>query len=80
MAFCIQEGRIDGVGISEQLFAELLTEMLPAIERVTPNEGRPSYYETVLALAFLYFARERVDAAVIEVGIGGKLDGTNATP
>ncbi len=39
--------------------------------------GRPSYYETLLALAFLHFAAERVDVAVIEVGIGGTLDGTN---
>jgi dihydrofolate synthase/folylpolyglutamate synthase len=68
---------IDGEPIEEQRFAELLAGMLPSIERVTAIAGRPSYYEVLLALAFLYFARECVEAAVIEVGLGGRLDGTN---
>jgi dihydrofolate synthase / folylpolyglutamate synthase len=68
---------IDGAAIGEERFAELLAEMMPALEGVTAIAGRPSYYETLLALAFLYFARERVDVAVIEVGLGGRLDGTN---
>ena len=51
--------------------------MLPAIERTAAQHGRPTYYETLLALAFKYFADERVDVAVIEVGLGGRLDGTN---
>lgn len=68
---------IDAVPIGTQRFAGLLEEMLPAIERVAAFAGSPSYYETLLALAFLYFAKERVDAAVIEVGVGGRLDGTN---
>jgi dihydrofolate synthase/folylpolyglutamate synthase len=72
-----ERARIDGVNVTEERFAELLTEMMPAIESVTQEHSRPSYYETLLALAFLHFARERVDAAVIEVGVGGKLDGTN---
>jgi dihydrofolate synthase/folylpolyglutamate synthase len=72
-----ERARIDGVAISEERFAEILGEMMPAIERTTTEHERPSYYETTLALAFVYFARENVDAAVIEVGIGGALDGTN---
>ena len=51
--------------------------MMPAIERTTAQHGRPTYYETLLALAFAYFAEERVDVGVIEVGLGGRLDGTN---
>ena len=73
----VERARIDGVNVSEEHFGELLGDMMPAIEAVTQAHSRPSYYETLLALAFLYFARERVDAAVIEVGVGGKLDGTN---
>ena len=69
--------KVDGTAISETVFAELLSEMLPAIDRVTPDHGRPTYYETLLAMSFLYFARQAVDIAVIEVGIGGTLDGTN---
>jgi dihydrofolate synthase/folylpolyglutamate synthase len=72
-----ERARIDGVPVSEERFAALLAEMLPAIDRVAVEHGRATYYETLLALAFVHFARERVDAAVIEVGIGGKLDGTN---
>jgi len=72
-----ERARIDGVSVSEDRFAELLSEMMPAIDATIPEHGRPSYYETLLALAFLHFAHERVDVAVIEVGVGGKLDGTN---
>lgn len=73
----VERARIDGINVTEERFAELLSDMMPAIEAVTKQHSRPSYYETLLALAFLHFARERVDAAVIEVGVGGKLDGTN---
>lgn len=72
-----ERARIDGTSISEERFAELLTEMVPAMDAITAEYSRPSYYETLLALAFLHFARENVDVAVIEVGLGGKLDGTN---
>jgi dihydrofolate synthase/folylpolyglutamate synthase len=72
-----ERARIDGLAISEERFAEILTAMLPVIEQVASEHGRASYYETLLAIAFVYFAEEQVDVAVIEVGIGGKLDGTN---
>ncbi|HVA38469.1 MAG TPA: folylpolyglutamate synthase/dihydrofolate synthase family protein [Candidatus Dormibacteraeota bacterium] len=72
-----ERARVDGVPVSEERFAALFEEMLPAIAAAAAEEGRPSYYETLLALAFLHFARENVDVAVIEVGLGGMLDGTN---
>ena len=72
-----ERARIDGISVPEERFAALLESMLPVIDAVAREFARPSYYETLLALAFLYFAEERVDAAVIEVGVGGKLDGTN---
>jgi dihydrofolate synthase/folylpolyglutamate synthase len=72
-----ERARVGGAAVAEERFAELLTEMMPAIERVGAAHGCPTYYETLLALAFLHFARESVDAAVIEVGLGGRLDGTN---
>ncbi|MFN2448896.1 MAG: folylpolyglutamate synthase/dihydrofolate synthase family protein [Candidatus Baltobacteraceae bacterium] len=72
-----ERARIDAVPIPEERFAELLSDMMPAIGTVERDHSRPSYYETLLALTLLYFAREGVDIAVIEVGIGGKLDGTN---
>jgi dihydrofolate synthase/folylpolyglutamate synthase len=72
-----ERARIDGADISEERFAALLGEIMPALEATTVDLGRPSYYETLLALTFEYFAREQVDIAVIEVGLGGTLDGTN---
>ena len=41
------------------------------------EERRPSFFEITTAMAFDYFARERVDIAVIETGLGGRLDSTN---
>jgi dihydrofolate synthase/folylpolyglutamate synthase len=72
-----ERARIDGVPVSEDRFADLLGAMMPAIERVAQDHGRASYYETLLAIAFQYFAEENVDVGVIEVGVGGLLDGTN---
>jgi dihydrofolate synthase/folylpolyglutamate synthase len=72
-----ERARVDGDSISRERFASLLDTMMPAIERTAAAHGRPTYYETLLALAFSYFAQERVDVAVIEVGLGGRLDGTN---
>lgn len=69
--------RIDGVPISEDAFAGLLDEIRPTIDEVAGEHGRATYYETLLALSFMYFAQQRVDAAVVEVGLGGTLDGTN---
>ena len=73
-----ERARIDGDAIARERFAELMGELLPAIDTMERSEfGPPSYFELLVALAFLYFARERVDVAVVEVGIGGTLDGTN---
>lgn len=69
--------RIDGRPFDEEAFGDLLSEMMPAIERVALEHGRPTYYETLLAMAFVAFAHRPVDVAVIEAGIGGRLDGTN---
>ncbi len=72
-----ERARIDGTAIGAAEFGDLLGEMMPAIEKTSSTDGRPSYYETLLALALEYFARESVAAAVVEVGLGGTLDGTN---
>ncbi len=72
-----ERARIDGAPISRERFAAVLDAMMPAVARVTSRYGRPTYYETLLALALKYFADERVEVAVVEVGLGGRLDGTN---
>ncbi len=65
--------------IPEEKFVKLLHDIIPAINEVSKSnpDGAPTYYEITVAMMFKYFADEKVDAAVIEVGLGGKLDGTN---
>jgi len=72
-----ERARIDGLAIPEDVFGDFIGEMQSAVDRIAFEHGRPTYYETLLALAFLWFARSEVDVAVIEAGIGGTLDGTN---
>jgi dihydrofolate synthase / folylpolyglutamate synthase len=72
-----ERARIDGIAITEDAFGDLIGEMQSAVDRISFEHGRPTYYETLLALAFLWFARCEVDVAVIEAGVGGTLDGTN---
>src|ERR1700756_1752668 len=72
--------RISGKEISDERFAEIFTRIHAVIEELLAEgklRAHPTYFECVTALAFEAFARERVDFAVIEVGLGGRLDATN---
>lgn len=70
--------RIDGALISEEEVACYIEKLKPAIEAVSASEfGRVSFFEIYTALAFSYFADKAIDFAVIEVGLGGRLDATN---
>ena len=64
--------RIDGQEISEAAVAAFVEREQKFIAQVAP-----SFFEMTVALAFEYFAQQRVDIAVIEVGLGGRLDSTN---
>ena len=69
---------VDGHDISEERFAELLTRVRTAAdEMVAAGHEHPTQFEALTALAFLYFAEEQVEVAVIETGLGGLLDSTN---
>ena len=65
--------RIDNLLIDEDTFAALVDEMRPTLESIPDL----TWFEVTTGLAFLYFARQNVDVAVIEVGLGGRLDATN---
>ncbi len=70
--------RIDNELISELEVAYYIDKLKPAIETVSDSEfGRVSFFEIYTALAFIYFADKGTDFAVIEVGLGGRLDATN---
>jgi len=72
-----ERARIDGVPITQERFAELTAAIRRAADGMRLAPGPPTYYEATLALAFLAFAQEKVDVAVVEVGLGGTSDGTN---
>ena len=69
---------VDGAPIAADVFATLLDEVLAAAGRVERRHGPPTEFETLTAAAFLYFARVGTQVAVVEVGLGGRLDATNA--
>lgn len=64
--------KINGVMISEE-------EVVGFVEKYKSNfeEIQPSFFEMTVAMAFSYFAKEKVDIAIIETGLGGRLDSTN---
>lgn len=64
--------RVNGTCIPEERVVRFVEE-----ERAFFEPLHPSFFEITTALAFLYFAEEKVDIAVIEVGLGGRLDCTN---
>jgi dihydrofolate synthase / folylpolyglutamate synthase len=64
--------RVDGREIGDDELEGLLETWWPRFE-----EERPSFFEAVTALAFDHFAASRLDMAVVEVGLGGRLDATN---
>jgi dihydrofolate synthase/folylpolyglutamate synthase len=70
--------RVAGRPIDPESFADLVREVLPAADRVARRHGPPTEFELMTALAFTWFAGEAVDLAIVEVGLGGRLDATHA--
>ncbi len=64
--------RINGQPIAEAKVVDFVERIKPVIERINP-----SFFEVTVAMTFDFFAREKVDIAIIEVGMGGRLDSTN---
>lgn len=64
--------RIDGQMIEKEFVVDFVKKIKPSIERI-----QPSFFEITVAMAFYYFAKRQVDIAVVEVGLGGRLDSTN---
>ena len=64
--------RVNGVPIPEETVAAFVTEHKDFLDAV-----QPSFFETMTALGFWYFVQQGVDIAVVETGLGGRLDSTN---
>jgi len=64
--------KVNGQEVSKDYVADFVNRMRPVMEEI-----HPSFFEITVAMAFDYFARESVDIALVEVGLGGRLDSTN---
>lgn len=64
--------KVNGRYVSRQFVTEFVTDIRPLL-----NDIRPSFFEITVAMAFSWFAKQEVDIAVVEVGLGGRLDSTN---
>ena len=64
--------KVDGKFCDEQFVIDFTKKVMPLIDEISP-----SFFEITVAMAFYYFALQQVDIAVIEVGLGGRLDSTN---
>ncbi len=71
--------QIAGEEISEQAFVRVFEQVYRAAKKMEEaGEGHPSYFEFLFLMAMVYFREQHVEAAVIETGLGGRLDATNA--
>ncbi len=64
--------KVDGIMMQEQFVVDFTEKIKPVIEEI-----EPSFFEITVAMAFDYFVHQKVDIAIIEVGLGGRLDSTN---
>jgi dihydrofolate synthase/folylpolyglutamate synthase len=72
--------RIDGEPISSRSFSKELTKLRDKIESLLASKkllSLPTYFELLTCLAFIYFEKQKVDIAILEVGMGGRFDATN---
>jgi len=68
--------QIDGIPVTPGQFSRAFDIVHDAAERLD-LDAHPSYFETVAAMAFWLFREQRVETAVVETGLGGRLDATN---
>jgi len=68
---------VDGEPLAPAAFAAAVARVLPAIDRVAAQVGPPTEFEALTAAAITELAQRDVDLAIVEVGMGGRLDATN---
>ena len=69
---------IDGQPIAPEDWQQSVLQVKTALQKYPQSCEPPTQFEMVTAAAWLYFQRQQVDVAVVEVGLGGRLDATNA--
>ena len=70
--------QIGGRPVDPDTFAKLASRVLAEADRVARRHGEPTEFELLTAITFLWFAEVGIDLAVVEVGLGGRLDATHA--
>ncbi len=71
--------RIDGKDIDDESFLHAFEEVRDvSLKMEADGAGHPSYFEFLFLMAAVYFSEQKVDVAVMETGLGGRLDATNA--
>jgi dihydrofolate synthase/folylpolyglutamate synthase len=70
--------QIDGAPVDPETFTRLADEVLALADGVARRHGDPTEFELLTAMTFRWFAESGVDLAVVEVGLGGRLDATHA--
>ena len=70
--------QIGGRPVDPATFARLVNDAIAAADRIPRRLGDPTEFELLTAVVFAWFAEERVDLALVEVGLGGRLDATHA--
>jgi dihydrofolate synthase / folylpolyglutamate synthase len=70
--------QIAGRPVDAATFARLVGDAIAASDRISRRLGEPTEFELLTAIVFRWFAEERVDLALVEVGLGGRLDATHA--
>ncbi|MHC4291355.1 MAG: bifunctional folylpolyglutamate synthase/dihydrofolate synthase [Planctomycetota bacterium] len=63
--------------INKKMMLDLMNRVYPVIEKMIQKDNGPTFFEIMTAIAFLHFADKEVDLAIIETGLGGRLDSTN---
>ena len=75
----VERIRVDGQAIQPEAFAAAVERFKSLVARLPAAAGEPTTFEVTTALALDHFAAEGCEVAVVEVGLGGRLDATNAT-
>ncbi|MEN9223354.1 MAG: Mur ligase family protein, partial [Thermostichus sp. BF3_bins_97] len=69
---------LSGEYISASDWSQVLAQVRDTLQTYPPDEPSPTQFEVVTAAAWLYFRQQKADVVVLEVGLGGRLDATNA--
>ena len=69
---------VGGLPIKTQDFSHYFTKIIECVKRLN-FAYHPTYFEVLTALAFLYFRDQKIELAILETGMGGRLDSTNVT-